>query len=635
MKKALQHTDRPSDVGKIMESLQDNNTQLDIAITGESGSGKSTFVNALRELSDGDEGAAPTGVTETTSEVTPYPHPKYPTVILWDLPGIGTTKFPADKYLELVGFEKFDFFIIISDSRFRENDVKLAQEIQRMEKKFYFVHSKIDNDLERSQREFKVEKTLSQIRQDCIQGLRGLGIKTLQVFLVSSFQLHQYDFPLLRKALESGLPEVKRDALLLATPSISHEIISKKKEAFKVSETSTDNQFEIETVREEIKEALLKNDKSLAITKIKELLDKERNTPLNIAITGESGSGKSTFVNAFRGMDNREEGAALTGVTETTSEVTPYPHPNYPKVTLWDLPGIGTTKFPADKYLERVGFEKFDFFIIVSADRFRENDVKLAQEIQRMEKKFYFVRSKIDTDLRPERRKRNFSEEETLRKMRENCIQGLRDLGVESPQVFLVSSFELHLYGFSLLHETLDRDLPEHQRHALLRAMPNISLEIIDKKKKTFKRRLYWLSALSAAVAAVPVPGLSIAVDIGVLVGAVTDYVFGFGLDIKSLQRLSASTGVPHADLHAAIVSPLAAVKISKELLLKVLRQIAGAATFMALEEVSRFIPIVGIPLAMVFSFTTTYRLLNFILNQLAEDAQKVFKKALGLNTSV
>ncbi|CAI5695130.1 unnamed protein product [Oreochromis niloticus] len=383
-----------------------------------------------------------------------------------------------------------------------------------------------------------------------------------------------------------------------------------------------------------MKTALQHTDRPSDVGKIMESLQ-DNNTQLNIAITGESGSGKSTFVNAVRELSDGDEGAAPTGVTETTSEVKPYPHPNYPNVTFWDLPGISTTKFPADKYLELVGFEKFDFFIIVSADRFRENDVKLAQEIQKMEKKFYFVRSKIDNDLRAERRKRNFSEEETLRKMRENCIQGLRGLGVESPQVFLVSSFELHLYDFSLLHETLDRDLPEHKRHALLRAMPNISLEIIDKKKKTFKRRLYWLAALSAAVAAVPVPGLSIAVDIAVLVGAVTDYVFGFGLDIKSLQRLSASTGVPYADLRAVIVSPLAAVKISKELLLKVLSQIAGAATFMALEEVSRFIPIFGIPLAMVFSFTTTYRLLKFILNQLAEDAQKVFKKALGLNTSV
>uniref|UniRef100_A0A3B4WUB3 IRG-type G domain-containing protein n=1 Tax=Seriola lalandi dorsalis TaxID=1841481 RepID=A0A3B4WUB3_SERLL len=122
------------------------------------------------------------------------------------------------------------------------------------------------------------------------------------------------------------------------------------------------------------------------IEEIREELQTNRpnNIPLNIGITGESGSGKSTFVNAFRGVDNRDVRAAPTSCVETTSDVTPYPHPNYPNVTLWDLPGIGTTRFPADKYLQHVGFERFDFFIIISADRFRENDVKLALEIQRM-----------------------------------------------------------------------------------------------------------------------------------------------------------------------------------------------------------------------------------------------------------
>lgn len=38
---------------------------------------------------------------------------------------------------------------------------------------------------------------------------------------------------------------------------------------------------------------------------------------------------------------------------------------------------------------------------------------------------------------------------------------GLRKQGIESPQVFLVSSFESHLYDFSLLQQTLERDLPE------------------------------------------------------------------------------------------------------------------------------------------------------------------------------
>uniref|UniRef100_A0A3Q4MGZ2 IRG-type G domain-containing protein n=1 Tax=Neolamprologus brichardi TaxID=32507 RepID=A0A3Q4MGZ2_NEOBR len=199
-----------------------------------------------------------------------------------------------------------------------------------------------------------------------------------------------------------------------------------------------------------------------------ENLKQQNNIPLNIAITGESGAGKSTFVNALRGLCDDEEGAASTGVAEITPEVTAYPHPNYPNVMLWDLPGIGTTSFPADKYLKLVEFEKFDFFIIISDTRFTENDVKLAKEIQKMEKKFYFVRSKIDNDIQAERRTRYFNKERTLKVIRDKCVQGLRGSGFESPQVFLVSSFQLHLYDFSLLHETLDRDLPKYKRDTLL-----------------------------------------------------------------------------------------------------------------------------------------------------------------------
>uniref|UniRef100_A0A3Q4GZR1 IRG-type G domain-containing protein n=1 Tax=Neolamprologus brichardi TaxID=32507 RepID=A0A3Q4GZR1_NEOBR len=159
--------------------------------------------------------------------------------------------------------------------------------------------------------------------------------------------------------------------------------------------------------------------------KIMEILDQQKNTPLNIAITGECGSGKSTFVNALRDLSDEDENSAPTGTVETTKEATLYTYPNYPNVKIWDLPGIGTAKFPAAKYLEHVEFQKFDFFIIISDTRFRENDVKLVHEIQRMKKKFYFVRSKIDNDLRMEQKKKVFNEEETLSKIRNNCTEVL------------------------------------------------------------------------------------------------------------------------------------------------------------------------------------------------------------------
>ncbi|XP_063353854.1 interferon-inducible GTPase 5-like [Pelmatolapia mariae] len=384
-----------------------------------------------------------------------------------------------------------------------------------------------------------------------------------------------------------------------------------------------------------IKEDLENNDTAAAAAKIQEYLERQNNVPLNIAITGESGAGKSTFINAFRGLSNDDEGAAPNGVTETTMEVIEYPHPNYPNVKFWDLPGIGTTNFPAKKYLKLVGFEKFDFFIIISDTRFRENDVNLAQEIQKMKKKFYFVRSKIDNDINAERRKKDFNPEMALIKMKEDCIGGLQKQGVKSPQVFLVSSFELHLYDFSLLHQTLERDLPAHQRDALLFAMPNINLEIINKKKEAFQSKIKYWATLSAAAAGVPVPGLSICVDLSMMVNVAVDYVAGFGLDKPSLERLSASSGVPYTELLEVLKSPLAAVKITKVFLLKLLTQLTSTAALMALEEGSRWIPLIGIPLAAGLSFTTTYRALNYFLTELADDAQRVFKRAVGLNTSV
>uniref|UniRef100_A0A3Q2W4N1 IRG-type G domain-containing protein n=1 Tax=Haplochromis burtoni TaxID=8153 RepID=A0A3Q2W4N1_HAPBU len=319
---------------------------------------------------------------------------------------------------------------------------------------------------------------------------------------------------------------------------------------------------------EEIPGVRENNDTAAAAARIQQYLERENNVPLNIAITGESGSGKSTF------------GAAPTGVTETTSEVKPYLHPKYPNVTSWDLPGIGTTKFPAKKYLELVGFENFDFFIIIISDtRFRENDVKLAQEIQRMKKKFYFVRSKIDDNLRAERRKRDFIEEETVTKIKDDCVHRLRGLGIKSPLVFL--------------------------------------------------SKIKYYATVSAAVAAVPLPGLSIAVDLAVLVGVVTHYVHVFGLDIPSLKRLSDRTGVPYADLCAVIISPLAAAEITKDLLLRVMTQLAGTVVLIAAEEATRWIPVIGIPVAMGLSFTTTYKVLNLLLEKLADDAQRVFERTL------
>ena len=99
-----------------------------------------------------------------------------------------------------------------------------------------------------------------------------------------------------------------------------------------------------------------------------------------------SGVGKSTFINCFRGLTAHDEGAAAVGLVETTNEPTPYEHPDFSHLKIWDLPGtvstfvelhipfavagVGTPNYPQSCYLEKVQFQRYDFFLIICRTRF-------------------------------------------------------------------------------------------------------------------------------------------------------------------------------------------------------------------------------------------------------------------------
>ncbi|KAG9331641.1 hypothetical protein JZ751_018617 [Albula glossodonta] len=378
----------------------------------------------------------------------------------------------------------------------------------------------------------------------------------------------------------------------------------------------------------EIREALENQTLASAATKIQDYFERLELVELNIAVTGESGSGKSSFVNAFRGLGDDIDGlSAPTGVVETTMEPTMYLHPKYSNVKVWDLPGIGTPNFKADEYLEQVEFQRYDFFIIIASERFKSSNVQLAMEIQKMKKKFYFVRSKIDDNIRAEKRKKGFDQQKTLDQIRQDCIKGLEDSNVASPTVFLISSHELQLFDFPLLEETMERELPKHKQHVLLLSLPNMTLAINQRKKEALQANIWKMALLSAAVAAVPIPGLSAAVDVGILVKEITRYYEAFGLDEESLQNLSNNTDVPVEELKAVLKSPLNK-EISADVVVKLLTKMAGAG-MMVLEYFISNIPVVGSMAAGGISFATTRYMLQKCLDELAEDAHNVLMRAL------
>ncbi|KAG9266124.1 interferon-inducible GTPase 5-like [Astyanax mexicanus] len=374
----------------------------------------------------------------------------------------------------------------------------------------------------------------------------------------------------------------------------------------------------------DINEAILASGESTlerATARAQEQTNELFNISLNIAVTGETGSGKSTFINAIRGLSDDDEGAAETGVTETTKEPTPYKHPTMPRVVLWDLPGIGSANFKAKTYLKDVKIDNYDFFIIISSERFRENDKMLAKEIQKRKKLFYFIRSKIDNDIRAEEGRRNFNREETLSKIRRYCEENLKE--IQNARVFLISSKNLSEYDFEALVFTLMSDLPEHKQKALLQSVPVSSLAILEKKVKMFKKAAWAAAFLSGGIAVVPVPGLSLACDASILVTFFTSCYHSFGLDDKSLDRLAERVNKPH--LKSLIKSPLVLGLASKSAVRLQMSALAGQSV---VEYLFSLVPGVGSAAAALMSFGFTYYLLQKGLNELADTTRAVLREA-------
>ncbi|KAL0633690.1 Interferon-inducible GTPase (IIGP) [Maublancomyces gigas] len=88
----------------------------------------------------------------------------------------------------------------------------------------------------------------------------------------------------------------------------------------------------------------------------------------HFAIVGRAGSGKSSLINAFRNLRNKDPGAAPTGTRETTLEIGRYPDPGEqpPRNSMvWACMCLMSSSWRCDR------FEKIDAQILENCARFR------------------------------------------------------------------------------------------------------------------------------------------------------------------------------------------------------------------------------------------------------------------------
>ncbi|XP_036051736.1 T-cell-specific guanine nucleotide triphosphate-binding protein 2-like [Onychomys torridus] len=375
-----------------------------------------------------------------------------------------------------------------------------------------------------------------------------------------------------------------------------------------------------------IKHYVKENNLQKAISVIHNALRDIENAPLNIAVTGETGAGKSSFINAIRGLGQEEEGAAPTGSIEKTMKRTPYPHPKLPKVTIWDLPGIGSTNFPPQNYLREMKFAEYDFFIIVSATRFKENDAQLAKAIEKMKMNFYFVRTKTDNDLYNEQKSKpkTFNKETILRNIREDCSKHLCHALSSEPQIFLVCNFDVSDFDFPNLETTLLSELPAHKRHVFALSLQSVNEDIIKVKRDSLKQRVLLEAVIAGTLATIPLGGM-ISDDIENLDETFNRYRSYFGLDDASLEKIAEDFNISVNEFKVHLRFPhLFAEGKDESLEYKLVKYI---------EHVSS---VTGGPVATGMYFGKTYYLQNLFLDTAANDAiallnkEALFEKKVG-----
>ncbi|KAI5995046.1 P-loop containing nucleoside triphosphate hydrolase protein [Pisolithus albus] len=217
---------------------------------------------------------------------------------------------------------------------------------------------------------------------------------------------------------------------------------------------------------------------------------------LHFAVAGASGTGKSSLINAFRGLRNHEHGAAeVGGIVETTSKTGRYPDPNSDNPFVWyDISSAGAPFLPDWLYFNNRGLFVFDCIIVAFEIRLTQMDVAILANCGRFRIPTYIVRSKADGHIQnildfmesdhdeddDAQRQSLYAQarEEFITATRATVQHTLREANLPDQKVYIVSSRHLRTItkGGKLSPEVIDelelmKDLHEEARSRRCRSV--------------------------------------------------------------------------------------------------------------------------------------------------------------------
>lgn len=353
---------------------------------------------------------------------------------------------------------------------------------------------------------------------------------------------------------------------------------------------------------------------------LEDSMNRWKTEKVKFAVSGCSATGKSTFINTLRGVKRGDRDYAEVGFGDTTMKVTPYADPDNPKIVYYDLPGVGTLEVKKENYINEMKICDYDFIFIFFDKVISEDNLWLVGELDKLGIPFSFVRSKIDEDIANGKRD-NMDEESVISCIRDKVNRSIKNniKLANAKNIFFISCVDKSKGELSELIDYVNANLDDFKRLAALSSMAVLSEGIINLKYKVLKNRIKKVSVGAAAIAAIPIPGVDIALNIALLVEEMSHYINFFGLSNKKMKELESFD-----------TSQLKCRKIlipGADMAVFVTVRLGSYISIMAVENVlDLFLPILGSAISGATAAAVTYNFLNSILKDIRDDANVVYK---------
>lgn len=343
-----------------------------------------------------------------------------------------------------------------------------------------------------------------------------------------------------------------------------------------------------------------------------ERIKRDMTAEVKVALIGQPGAGKSSLINELVGKEIFEVD------TRTDTTISKQEKNLGNGLIIVDLPGYGTRRFPIETWLNQFQPEQFDLYLFVFDGKLHDSDSTLFQNLKKWraerEHPFFIVRNKED-DI--------YQRGKTLDELKADIRKDVCSrIGNNSEKIYFTCCREDRgIKGIDdLKNDIFSANISSIKKSKLMAEFKASSIRDLVAKKSICLDELDYYAWAGALNGLNPIPGVNIAVDVGMIAKMFFRFrdIFGIDDNVKAILSVLGTTNAIKAIPIAERIFQFA----SEEGIKFLLKQFGSRELK---KTVIQYIPIIG----WVISAEMGYNLIKEIGTLYMNDCYEVAKAEL------